>query len=299
MKAIIFGGTGFLGSKLAYELCKKGHSVNIVSRSKKQSTKNIEVVQWDYKNPLILKEILYKQDLVINLSGASISSLWTSKRKNSLIESRVKHTSLIVKTLNQTTQFKPKLFIQASALGYYGYNTRLHLTESESKGEGFLANLCELWENATRFLNDVPFVILRTGLVLDKDYGILPTLSIPFKLFLGGNLGKGKNYMSWIHINDWTNAILFLIEKKVNDSGPFNLCSPHPVTQNEFNSTLAKQIHRPKWLNVPSFFLNLLPGNMGKELILSNQHVIPEKLLSSGYEFEFKYIRDALEDIYS
>jgi len=198
----------------------------------------------------------------------------------------------------EKSKSKPNVVVQASGIGYYGNRGDEILDESSSPGSGFLVEVAKQWEKTTekvKFLG-VRHIIIRTGVVLGKDGGFLPRVLLPFRLFVGGHLGSGKQWIPWIHIQDEAKAIRFLIEKE-DLKGVFNLTSPNPLVSKDFFKILGKVIKRPSWLHIPGFFLRLFLGQMAEELILSGQRALPKRLLESGYEFLYSDLESALKEI--
>ena len=288
MKILITGGTGFIGKKLIAELISSGHELTIISRTERDNKKNITYIQWDKE---ILQYAINKSDIIINLAGESIAAKrWTKEQKDLLYKSRIITTQLIVNAIN-TSPNKPKKLISASAVGIYGNRGNEKLTEESQTGSGFLADLCKAWETEAKKAK-TNVVILRTGIVLGAGGGALEKIIPPFKLFAGGPLGSGNQYMSWIAISDVIGLIKFAVE---NDSisGILNLTSPNPVTNKEFSSFLGKVLHRPSFIPAPEVALKLLLGEMS-ELLLDSQRVIPERTLQVGYKFKYFELEDTL-----
>ncbi len=299
MKATIIGGSGLIGQALAKELESHQHDVTILTR------KNIEthiggyhLRHWDGKTASDLALILEGQDSVINLAGESIGKgPWTAARKKLLLQSRVEPTLALVEALRQCKQ-SPKLLIQASAVGVYGTGSH-ECFESSQPGNDFLSHLAVEWENASAGteVQNIRRVIVRTGVVLAKQGGVLAQIALPFKLFIGGPIGSGKQWISWIHLQDEVRAIRFLLERS-DALGVYNLVAPHPVTNAQMGKTLAKVLHRPYWLPLPGFLLKLVLGEMST-LILDGQRVIPKKLVEAGFTFNFPELEDAVRDLFS
>ena len=234
---------------------------------------------------------------VINLCGEPIAGKrWTQRQKKKLRESRISTTRTLVDAIAGAKN-KPKVLVNASAVGFYGARSETVLDESSSAGKGFLPDLCQAWEaeakKAEAFGTRV--VLLRTGIVLAKKGGALAKMLPPFRFFLGGPLGDGKQILSWIHLEDEVNAILAVLE---NDAvrGPVNLTAPNPVTMNDFSKTLAKALKRPAVFRVPPAALKVLLGEMS-EMLLTGQNVSPRKLMQQGFRFRFVTLREALKDI--
>lgn len=301
MKILIFGATGFIGSNLTQQL-NQNSKVAIVSRSYEKAksifSHEIKIFEWDYQDVSRLSEIISGFDVIINLAGENIASkLWTRKQKNKILNSRLKIGEQITKAIKDTNK-PPHTLVQASAIGYYGYNAPQECDENSPKGEGFLAEVTAQWENSTASVTDcgVRRIVVRTGLVLGSDGGMLPQLVKPIKLFVGANFGKGKNYLSWIHQKDEIDAIQFLINNKTSE-GTYNLAAPNPVYSRDLNQMIAKKLKRPLWLNIPRFILTGLLDDMAKELLLPSQQVKPARLLKDGFHFQFSSAQEAIHDL--
>jgi len=297
MKIAISGGTGLVGKALSSELIRNGHEVIILTRSKINSSANPQFVQWlnDGDQP---EKALEGIDAIVNLAGATINSRWTDEYKRKILESRLRATSEIIRIIGKL-KLKPEVLINASAVGYYGTSVTAEFSEQSAQGNDFLAETVARWEAAANAAKDlgVRVVLCRFGVVLDKKGGALPRMVLPYKLFGGGKIGSGQQWLSWIHIKDVVGGIIFAIEKK-QLSGPVNFSSPESVKMDQFGKTLAKVIHRPHWMPVPSVMLKLLLGEMSI-LVLEGQRVLPEKLLSAGYVFRFPHLQEALNDIFN
>jgi uncharacterized protein (TIGR01777 family) len=236
-------------------------------------------------------------DVVINLAGDNIGSgFWTNSKKERIIQSRV----LAGKALSQAilaAKTKPQVFIQASGVGYYGTSTNQVFDESSPNGDDFLANVAKQWEESSSMLDstEVRRVIIRSGVVLDKTSGAFPLMAMPFKFFVGGPLGNGKQMVSWIHLVDEVNAIQFIIENR-ELSGPVNLTSPNALKNSDFGKTIAKVAKKPYWFPTPGFALKLLLGEKST-LVLDGQNAIPKKLLDHGFDFKYSALEKALESL--
>jgi len=303
MKQItIFGATGFIGTALTQHLMDKEYTVTAVTRNKNKAQKSlgerVKIFQWDYKNISKLTELLEQTDVIINLAGANIASkLWTKKHKQKIINSRINAGQKITQAIEKT-KHKPQLLIQGSAIGYYGYDTKERCTEETPKGDGFLAYVTDEWEKSTQKAESygVRRAIIRTGMVLGKSGGIFPKLKKPIQYYVGANLGHGEQGFSWIHLKDEIRAIEFIIKNK-QLSGIFNLTAPNPVKSKVFNKTVAKALNRPVWLKIPATILRLIPGNMGKEVFLANQWVIPSRLQENSFTFSYPNLSEAVNQL--
>jgi hypothetical protein len=236
-------------------------------------------------------------EAVIHLSGESIIGRWTNAKKQAIRESRVVSTRNLARALIEAKQ-RPQVFVCASAIGLYGDRGDEVLTESSASGQGFLAELCHEWEAASRTAADAGIRTInpRSGLILSSKGGALAQMLTPFKLGIGGRVGSGRQWWSWIHISDVTGAVLHGIKTEAL-SGPVNLTSPLPVPNAEFTSVLAGVLRRPAILPVPAFALRLAFGEMANDVLLSSQRVQPEVLERTGYSFRFTGLREALADL--
>ena len=300
MRIIITGATGLIGNALCQKL-DPDYEIIALSRhpEKVQLGPNVNVVRWDARSPEALVSYIEGALAVVNLAGESIGSgRWGRAKKQRILESRLNATNAIVEAISLAKN-KPEVLIQASAVGYYGFDVREPVNENDVAGCGFLAEVCKKWEQSSKSTEQfgVRRIIIRTGLVLSKDGGALPRLAAPFKFFLGGYPGCGRQWVSWITIEDEVSAIKFLIENR-QLSGVFNLTSPNPVTMKQFCETLGWVLKRPCWLPIPALVLRMAFGTMADETILANQKVMPNRLLKSGFKFDYPKTDDALKFIY-
>jgi hypothetical protein len=237
-------------------------------------------------------------DAVVNLAGESIASgRWTKTRKERIMSSRTNITRALVQSM-QNANPKPKVLISASAIGFYGPRIAEFVTEDAPPGTDFLADVCKAWEAEALKAEDmgVRVVLVRIGGVLESDGGALPKMIMPFKFFLGGPIGSGKQWFSWIHRDDITGIIKYALENELI-SGPVNLTAPEPVTNKEFSSALGRAISRPSWLPVPGFIIKITLGELG-DILLTGQRVLPEKALKAGYKFKHPDVDEALRAIF-
>lgn len=296
MHIAITGGTGFVGKHLTAHLASQHHTLYILTRNPQShsNSENIQYVGWlnDSDNPL---NSIPQLDAVINLAGKSINTRWTEDNKKAIKESRLKATRAV---LDIVKEMKPSVLINASAVGFYGNSHDQTFTEADSSGDGFLAETTKMWEaeavKATEY--DVRVVFTRFGIILDKDEGALPNIALPYRLFAGGTVGSGEQWLSWVHINDVIGMIDYALHHS-DISGPLNVTAPNPHRMHEFGKTLARVLHRPHWLPAPSFALKAFLGEMS-ELILEGQKVLPDKAVKHGYPFEFETLYPALVNVY-
>jgi uncharacterized protein (TIGR01777 family) len=294
MNILITGGTGFIGRSLAKELRNSGHNVIITTRHKSDSE---EMFTWQPPS-LVPSETLSHFEAVINLAGESIApARWTASRKERIMSSRINTTRALVESIRNTDN-KPKVLISASAIGYYGPHKDEIVTEDSPPAADFLAKVCVVWEQEALKAKElgVRVVLIRIGGVLEIDGGALPQMVIPFRFFVGGPIGNGKQWFSWIHRDDVTGIIRYALE---NDSisGPLNATAPHPVTNREFSTALGKILHRPSCLAVPGFMVRLTLGELGG-VLLTGQRVLPERALKAGYTFRYPELKGALQAIF-
>lgn len=300
MKIVITGGTGFIGRALCHAL-SDGHRIIILTRNAVTVSRllepNLTAVEWNGRDQGPWEKALEGADAVINLAGAPIADArWTVARKQLITDSRVLTTRLLVRALSRCSS-KPATFISASGIGYYGASDDRHLDEGAPRGQGFLAGLCLAWEaeafRAAELGSRV--VVLRTGMVLEQEGGALPKILLPFRLFAGGPIMPGSQWVSWIHRRDHIGLIEWALAN-TDISGPLNAVSPEPVTMKTFCEVLGRVIHRPSWLPVPEFALNLLLGELGT-LMTTGQRVIPAKAMAGGYTFQYPKLESALRAI--
>lgn len=302
MRILIFGATGFIGKALTSYLLERNYVVAIISRNQSKAldvfSDKVRIFEWDYSDLNELSKIIPQFEIIINLAGENIASkLWTKKQKQKIITSRVQLGHLLSESISMST-IKPKLLIQASAIGYYGYQTNDICTENSSKGSGFLAHVSEEWEKSTEKVLElgVKRIVIRTGIVLGKDGGMLPKLIKPIKNFVGSNFGKGDNYLSWIHIEDEIRAIEFLMNNE-KSLGIYNLVSPNPITSSALNNLIGLKLKRTVWIRIPASILKVLLGDMAMELFLSDQKVLPNKLIKEKFVFKYNEVSSAIESL--
>jgi uncharacterized protein len=306
---VMAGGSGFLGRSLAEALAGDGHEVVVLTRGLAPGARRhdpgsgrpgVTAVGWapdDSAGPWAQE--LEGAAAVVNLAGTSIAGgRWSAAQKTRIRESRLVATRSLVAAISGAAQ-SPALLVSGSAVGYYGRGGDETLTEAAPAGSDFLAGVCQAWEaEAMRAARPgVRVAIVRTGLVLDRRGGALPRMLPPFKLFAGGPLGSGRQYMSWIHRADWVGLVRWIAATDTA-SGAFNATAPRPVTNAEFSRELGRVLRRPSWLPAPAFALRLLLGEMADALLLTGQRVLPARAMSLGYAFRFPNLDQALEDIF-
>jgi uncharacterized protein (TIGR01777 family) len=300
MNVLVTGGTGFIGRALVERLVKEDHRVVLLSRRPRPlRTANQEIVQaaqWDGKTIGPLVRGLEGVDAVVNLAGESIGAKrWTRRRKVLLVDSRIEPTRTIVAAIGSGEK-RPAVLVNASAVGYYGDVESGDVTETHPSGTDFLARVCERWEKEASRAEEygIRVVRMRFGIVLETG-GALKKMMVPFRLFVGGPLGSGRQWFPWIHRDDVVGAILFCLANP-NISGPVNVTSPDVVTMSEFTHALGKAMHKPTWARVPAFVLRVLLGEMA-ETIISGQRVVSRKLQDAGYTFRYPKLDEALAAI--
>lgn len=296
MKIVVTGSTGLVGSALIPELKKEGHEVvRLVRAEPKDSATE---VAWDPDAGTIELAGLEEVDAVVHLAGENIAEgSWTDEKKRRIKESRVKGTRLISESLVHLTRL-PLSLVSASAIGYYGDRGEEVLTEGSAPGADYLAEVCREWEEATRVASDggVRVVNLRFGIILSTEGGALAKMLTPFQVGIGGRIGSGKQYMSWVDIKDVTGAIRHALSVDTL-RGPVNVVAPNPVTNKRFTKTLGQVLSRPTILPVPAFAVRLAFGEMADALLLASQRVEPARLKESGYEFKYTELEDSLRHV--
>jgi uncharacterized protein (TIGR01777 family) len=309
-RVLISGASGLIGSKLVPSLEAHGCQV---TRLVRQPPRDAHQLQWDPTRP-IPPELISGFEAVIHLSGESVTGRWTEPKKNLIRISRVASSQNLSQALSNAEP-RPSTFICASAIGYYGNRGDEILAEECVSGDGFLPEVCREWEAATKTAADagIRTVNLRIGLVLSHNGGALKPMLLPFRLGLGGKIGSGRQWWSWIHIDDIVSAIHHILQNASNQdvsnverrasppghgiSGPINMTAPNPVTNADFTRTLAGVLKRPAILPFPAFASRLAFGELADEGILASARVVPKKLIESGFEFKYRELRPALETL--
>ncbi len=307
-KIILAGGSGFIGSKLAKKLASAGYEIVILTRFPRAASANssIRYVGWDDRDLGGWTQEIESSKAIVNLAGESIAgeslptilfSRWTFEKKKAIRDSRISTGKVLAKAVLKAKK-KPKVFIQASGIGYYGTSSSGPIDEDSPPGSDFLSSVSQDWEESSRGVIScgVRHVVIRSGVVLDPSGGILPLVALPIKLFLGGKLGNGSQYFPWIHIGDEIDAIKYLIENQ-SCNGAFNLVAPELATNVGFGKTLAAILNRPFYLPIPTFLLKLLLGEKSV-LVLEGQQANPRGLLDAGFTFNFPGVEIALNDLY-
>jgi uncharacterized protein len=302
MNILIAGGRGFLGRALSARLVAEGHRVTVLTRGRTSSWRPWEQAVAEHAwhpdgTAGDWARVLDGADAVVNLAGESIAGgRWTSARKKAILDSRVLATRSLVAAIEGAHR-PPRVLVSSSAQGYYGDRGDEELTEAAAPGSGFLATVCREWEReAQRAEPHTRVVLLRTGVVLAARAGALPKMLLPFRMFAGGPLGSGRQFMSWIHLDDWVGIARQAI---VNESvaGPRNRGSPHPLRNREFSAAVGRVLRRPSVLPAPAFALRLAVGEMATPLLLASTRMVPAAVLADGYRFAFEDAADALRSL--
>jgi uncharacterized protein (TIGR01777 family) len=300
MRVVITGGTGLIGRALAADLAADGHEVILLSRTPDRVTglpAGVRAEGWDGRTAAGWGPLADGAQAIVNLAGENLGAgRWTAERKRRIRDSRLNAGRAVVEAVQAAGQ-PPRVVVQSSAVGYYGPQGDQELAEEAPSGSDFLARLCVEWEASTAPVEalGVRRVVIRSGVVLHASDGALPRMLLPFKLFAGGPLGNGRQWLSWMHIADEVAAIRFLIEKE-EAAGAFNLTAPHPLTNAEFGRVVGRVLGRPAWMPAPVFALRLVLGEMAT-MVLDGQRAAPRRLLAMGFAFRFPQAEAALRDL--
>jgi uncharacterized protein (TIGR01777 family) len=308
MKIVIAGGTGFLGIALAETYAEEGHAVHVLTRQLKPGESRhdpgtgvpgVTRIGWRPNGRAeAVTEILDGADAVVNLAGANLGDArWTPQRKAILHDSRILPTRTIAAAIVES-RARPAVLVSASGVGFYGAGTQ-SMTESSPAGTDFLAELCQEWEREAMRAQSAAtrVIVLRSGVVLERSGGVLPRMMTPFRFFVGGKLGSGRQFFSWIHRIDWIELVRWIIDTPAV-TGPVNATAPVPVTNREFARALGRAMHRPSLMPAPAFALRLVLGEMADPLTLTGQRVIPQCALSHGFHFRYPEIDLAFRGIF-
>ncbi|MFC2125096.1 TIGR01777 family oxidoreductase [Bacteroidota bacterium] len=296
---LITGGTGMIGSALSIVLQNEHYNISLLSRGK-ENIHTDNIYTWDPANMEIDEDVLKKQHVIVHLAGAGVGNKrWTSSRKKLIMESRKKSTDLLRDSLTRTDH-SVKTFISASAIGVYGYDTGSILVDEErvKPGDDFLAVVAKEWESSVDKISElgIRLVKIRIGVVLSENGGALPKLVTPIKYWIGAPLGSGDQYVSWIHLDDLCGIFLKAIQNESMD-GVYNAVAPNPVSNKELVRSIADKLNKPVLFpNIPGFTLRLILGEMAS-MVLGGNRVSSKKIESAGYDFQYKYIEEALNDL--
>ena len=301
MHIVIAGGSGFLGTALTHALTRDQHAVSVLTRRTASAYPNqprVTYVSWDPdggRGPWA--GVLNGANAVINLAGESIAARrWTAAQKRNIRESRLSATRSLTAAIREAGS-PPPVFVSGSAVGYYGDRGEETITESSAPGNDFLAGVAAAWEAAaTEVATATRVALIRTGIVLDRKGGALAKMLPPFQMFVGGPLGSGRQYMPWIHKEDWVRLVMFAITHE-GAHGPLNATSPGPVTNAEFSKALGRALKRPSVLPAPAFALRIALGEMADALLLSGQRAMPVRATDLGFSFRYSNIDDALTNV--
>jgi uncharacterized protein (TIGR01777 family) len=299
MNILIAGGSGMIGRALTGRCLEGDHKVTIISRNPQQLAglpDSLTVVSWDEDQ---LQQEINRTDAVVNLAGSSLAGSkpwemrWTERRKEDIIASRLKAGKAITAAISRADR-KPELLIQASAIGFYGNRDYGAADETSAAGDDFLSRVCLEWEPSTQGVEALGLrrVVVRIGLVLNKGSNLMGLLKLPFSFYLGGKIGSGQQYFSWIHIDDVVGGICYLLQNR-SSKGIYNLTSPHPVTNSQFAESLGRRMGRPSWFTLPAGLLRLALGEAAT-LALDGRPVYPRRISEAGYEFKYRTLDSAL-----
>ncbi len=300
---VLTGATGFIGHHFVRYFMDAGESVRILTRNPRKAQEmfgaSATVYLWDARQSGDWEAALMDADVVIHLAGASIARYWTPAYREEIRQSRVQSTRVLVDAMARRVS-GPLIFFQMSATGIYGSRGEAIITEQTAPGRGFLADVVREWEAAGQCPPDTSIrrIVLRSGVVLGRDGGFLPRMEWPTRLFLGGYPGSGKQWFSWIHVDEIYRIIQFFIRQS-DASGAYNLVAPEPLRLREFCQTLGTVLKRPCWMPIPETPLRCLLGDMAREMMFTSQRVLPQRLMQQGYNFRFPTLLDALKDLYS
>ena len=290
MKVFVTGGTGLIGRALVKRLLTDGHDVTVLTRQTLTSSEAVTYIN-------SIDDLDTRQDIVVNLAGAGLADRrWSPAYKKEIRASRIDITQALVSRLREIGM--PDVFISGSAIGFYGESKEREFSEADAVGIGFSAKLCRDWEASVSDIGseNTRYVLLRTGVVLDRALGAYPQMTQSFRFGLASWMGQGDHWLSWIHLADMVGAILHCIQNETV-SGPVNMTAPNPVTHRSFSDEVRNATTTVMRMGMPGWVMRLMVGEMADELLLTGQRVMPTKLLSTGYEFRFGELRDAIVDL--
>ena len=297
MKIVIAGGSGFVGQELTKSLSKAGHELVILTRAEPRKERNISYIQW-LQGGAVPEDAIKSADVFINLAGISINEgRWNSEHQKQIYDSRMIATEELLRIMT-ALQSKPSILINASAIGIYpASDTAVYTEASTDIATGFLARTVADWEKkaAQAETESIRTTFMRFGVILGKNAGALPPMILPYKLFAGGTVGTGRQWISWVHVEDVVRAISFAIQNN-NLRGPVNVTAPSPIRMADFGKTIGAVLRRPHWFPVPSIIMKIALGKKSA-LVLEGQHVLPKKLLDNGFEFHYPTLEAALKNL--
>lgn len=300
MRVIITGGSGLIGRALARDLGEAGHDVVVLTRDPDRAGRlppGVRAAKWDGKTAQGWSALLDADTAIVHLAGESIAEgRWTAEKKRRIRDSRVVSGQAVMDAIREAPA-RPRVLIQSSAVGYYGPHGDEVIPEDAPPGRDFLAEICKEWEASTAEAEGlgVRRALARTGIVLARDGGALPVMSLPFKMMIGGPIGDGRQWVPWIHLEDEVGALRFLLERE-DAHGPFNLTAPHPVTNRELTRALARALGRPGFLPAPGFALRIALGEMA-DMVLQGQRAVPSRLREMGFTFRWPELEPALRNL--
>ncbi len=302
MKILITGASGLIGTKVTQKLLNQGHRLVLLGRDPIRLTEkfgpSVTAFAWDATRDPIPNDALSEVEAIIHLVGETIGTLrWSAETKRAILDSRIKSGQAIAQA-SQSLSPRLKTLISASAVGIYGNRGNDLLTENSEPGSGFLSDVCQKWESAVSAASADRTILLRFGIVLSEKGGALSKMLPPFKLGVGGRLGSGEQWMSWIHVDDLVEMILWALQTS-SINGVFNATSPEPVTNQRFTEVLASTLRRPALLPVPAIALKLALGEMAEETLLVSQRAVPERAQTQGFTFQYPSLVGALENLLS
>lgn len=303
MKILIAGGTGFIGSEVCKKLLKQDHEVVLLTRPNSKLRPELKLpgissLEYPYTaESEIPVSLMEEVDGIINMAGEPIfTGRWTEEKKQNIVDSRINITRQIIEAIGRCDDNKkPQVLVNASAVGYYGPQDDTIMTEDSPPGDDFLARVCVAWEKeaAKAIPLGVRTVMLRTGIVLDKGGGALAQMLPPYRFYVGGPVGSGRQYFSWIHREDMTELyVRGILDERL--SGPVNASSPDPVTMKILSKNIGKVLNKPSWFPVPAFLVKLIIGESA-QVVVTGQRVVPNKLLAINFEYSYPTIQEALE----
>lgn len=300
MRVIITGGSGLIGRALARELGGAGHDIVVLTRDPDRAGRlppGVRAAKWDGKTAQGWSPLLDADTAIVHLAGESIAEgRWTAEKKRRIRDSRVVSGQAVMDAIREAPA-RPRVLIQSSAVGYYGPHGDEVIPEDAPPGRDFLAEICKEWEASTAEAEGlgVRRALARTGIVLARDGGALPVMSLPFKMMIGGPIGDGRQWVPWIHIEDEVGALRFLLERE-DAHGPFNLTAPQPVTNRELTRALARALGRPGFLPAPGFALRIALGEMA-DMVLQGQRAVPSRLRELGFTYRWPELEPALRNL--